>query len=85
VKRMTVIFEDDALYTELKVAAARRGCHAKDIVSEAVREWLETQEDAELGADLEERRREYQREGGVPIEEVFREAGLSAPPDAVRG
>ena len=64
-KRMTVIFEDEELYTELKVAAARKGRHAKDIVSEAVREWLEVQEDYELAADLEERRREGEREGTV--------------------
>ena len=46
-KRMTVIFEDEALYTALKVEAARTGRHAKDIVAEAVREWLETGEDDE--------------------------------------
>jgi hypothetical protein len=37
-KRMTVIFEDEALYTALKVEAARKGRYAKDIVTEAVAE-----------------------------------------------
>ena len=51
-KRMTVIFEDEALYTALKVEAARKGLYAKDIVAEAVREWLESQEDEELRSGL---------------------------------
>ena len=63
-KRMTVIFEDEALYTALKVEAARTGLHAKDIVAEAVREWLEAREDEELGGDLEERRTEWKEKGG---------------------
>ncbi|MDO8751131.1 MAG: hypothetical protein Q7K03_08315 [Dehalococcoidia bacterium] len=63
-KRMTVIFEDEALYTALKVEAARTGRHAKDIVAEAVQEWLEAREDEELRADLEERRTEWEEKGG---------------------
>ena len=72
-KRMTVIFEAEALYTALKVEAARKGRHAKDIVAEAVREWLETKEDEELRADLEEARHEWGREGGVETGEFFRD------------
>ena len=72
-KRMTVIFEDDALYTALKVEAARKGRHAKDIVAEAVREWLEAREGEELRASLEEARHEWEREGGVETNEFFRD------------
>lgn len=72
-RRMTVIFEDEALYTALKVEAARKGRHAKDIVAEAVREWLETREDEELRADLEEARREWESQGGVEASEFFRD------------
>ena len=72
-KRMTVIFEDEELYTALKVEAARKGRHAKDIVAEAVREWLETKEDEELRADLEEARQEWERQGGVDAGESFRD------------
>ncbi|MDA0988380.1 MAG: hypothetical protein O2783_04490 [Chloroflexi bacterium] len=75
-KRMTVIFEDEALYTALKVEAARKGRHARDIVAEALREWLEASEDEELGADLEERRTEWREKGGVEASEFFR--GLKA-------
>ena len=63
-KRMTVIFEDEALYTALKVEAARKGRHAKDIVAEAVREWLEAREDEELRVGLEEARAEWKEKGG---------------------
>ena len=63
-KRMTVIFEDEALYTALKVEAARKGRHAKDIIAEALREWLEAREDEELAADLEDRRNEWKEKGG---------------------
>ena len=63
-KRMTVIFEDDELYTALKVEAARTGRHAKDIIAEALREWLEARADEELSADLEERRTEWKEKGG---------------------
>ena len=72
-KRMTVIFEDEALYTALKVEAVRKGRHAKDIVTEAVSEWLEAREDEELRAGLEEARHEWERQGGVEAGEFFRD------------
>ena len=72
-KRMTVIFEDEALYTALKVEAARKGRYAKDIVAEAVREWLEAREDEELRASLEEAGHEWEREGGGEANEFFRD------------
>lgn len=72
-KRMTVIFEDEELYTALKVEAARKGRHAKDIVAEAVSQWLEAREDEELRADLEERRAEWKEKGGRPWAAVERD------------
>ena len=77
-KRMTVIFEDEALYTAVKVEAARKGRHAKDIVAEAVREWLEAREDEELRAGLEEARQEWREKGGTEAGEFFR--SLKADP-----
>ena len=47
-KRMTVVFKDENIYTHLKVEAAKRNINASDIVSEAVVEWIESQEDLEL-------------------------------------
>ena len=77
-KRMTVVFEDDELYTALKVEAARSSRHAKDIVAEALREWLAAKEDQELRAELAEVRAEWDREGGVEAGEFFGE--LNAGP-----
>ena len=72
-KRMTVVFDDEELYTALKVEAARRGCPAKDIVADAVREWLVAMEDEEMGKELEEARLEWQRQGAVEAGEFFRQ------------
>ena len=72
-KRMTVVFDDEELYTALKVEAARRGCPAKDIVAGAVRKWLAAMEDEELGKELEEARLEWQRQGGVEARDFFRQ------------
>jgi predicted DNA-binding protein len=70
---MTVVFEDEELYTALKVESARTGRHAKDIVAEAVREWLESREDEELAREVEEARTEWTQQGGVEAGEFFRE------------
>ena len=78
-KRMTIIFEDEGLYTALKVEAARTGRHAKDIVAEAVHEWLEAREDEELRTGLEEARREWKRQGGVEAGEFFRDLKAGSP------
>lgn len=72
-KRMTIVFDDEKLYTAVKVEAARKGRHAKDIVAEAVREWLEIQEDRELSVGLDEAIEEWEREGGVEIDEFHRQ------------
>jgi len=47
-RRMTVVFHDEDLYTSLKVEAARRHKPASNIITEAVRQWLESHEDAKL-------------------------------------
>jgi hypothetical protein len=75
-KRMTVVFDDEELYTALKVEAARRNIPAKEIVAEALREWMELQEDLEDLATYEERMAEYERTGGIPHEQVIKEMGL---------
>ena len=72
-KRMTIIFEDEALYLALKVEAARTSRHAKDIVAEAVHEWFETREDEELLAGSEEVRQEWECLGGAEAGEFFRD------------
>ena len=77
-KRMTIIFDDDELYRTLKVEAALRGRHAKDIVAEAIRDWFEAREDEELASGLETARDEWEREGGVEASEFFSDVNADA-------
>ena len=72
-RRMTVVFHDDDLYTNLKIEAVRRRKPASDIVSEAVLEWLESREDAELVPVIDAARAEWKEKGGRPWAEVERE------------
>ena len=70
---MTVVFHDEELYTQLKVEAVRRHMAASDIVADAVREWLENREDAELLPAIETARTEWKEKGGRPWSEAERE------------
>lgn len=72
-RRITVVFHDEELYTHLKVEAARQHKLASDIVADAVREWLESREDAELLPVIQAARAEWQEKGGRPWSEVERE------------
>ena len=70
---MTVVFHDEELYAYLKVEAARRHTAASEIVADAVREWLESREDAELLPVIESARAEWKEKGGRPWDEVEHE------------
>ncbi len=72
-KKMTVVIDNDDLYTAIKVEAARRNRPLKEIVAEALREWLELQEDLELGPIIEEARRELREKGGIEANQFFRQ------------
>jgi len=72
-RKMTVVFHDEELYTYLKVEAARRHTAASEIITDAVREWLESREDAELLPVIESARSEWKEKGGRPWSEVERE------------
>jgi len=69
-KRMTVVFRDEDLYIHLKVEAVKRQKPASDIVAEAVKEWLESREDAELLPVIEAARAEWEKKGGRPWAEA---------------
>ena len=77
-KRMTVVFDDEELYVALKVEAVRTGRHAKDIVAEALTEWLEAKEDVELSQGLDKIREEWRREGGIEANKFFDELKADA-------
>jgi len=72
-RKMTVVFHDEELYTYLKVEAARRHTAASEIITDAVREWLESREDVELLPVIESARSEWKEKGGRPWSEVERE------------
>lgn len=72
-RKMTVVFHNEELYTYLKVEAARRHIPASEIIADAVREWLENREDAELLPIIESARSEWKEKGGRPWSEVERE------------
>jgi hypothetical protein len=72
-RRMTVVFHDEELYTYLKVEAARRHTAASEIITDAVRQWLESSEDAELLPAIETARTEWKEKGGRPWSEVEQE------------
>jgi len=72
-RKMTVVFHDEELYTELKVEAARRHIAASEIVTSAIRRWLESIEDAELLPVIESARTEWKEKGGRPWSEIEQE------------
>ena len=72
-RKMTVVFHDEELYTYLKVEAARRHTAASEIITDAVREWLESREDADLLPAIEAARAEWKEKSGRPWSEAERE------------
>jgi len=72
-RKMTLVFHDEDLYTQLKIEAVRRRTTASDIVADAVREWLESREDAELMPTIEAARSEWKEKGGRSWSEAERE------------
>ncbi len=72
-RKMTLVFHDEDLYTQLKIEAVRRRTTASDIVADAVREWLESREDAELVPVIEAARTEWKEKGSRPWSEAERE------------
>jgi len=72
-KKMTVVFHDEDLYIQLKIEAVKRHTAASDIVADAVREWLESREDAELLPVIESARKEWQEKGGRPWSQAEQE------------
>ena len=72
-RKVTLVFHDEDLYTQLKIEAVRRRTTASNIVADAVREWLGSREDAELLPVIEAARTEWKEKGGRPWSEAERE------------
>ncbi len=71
-RKMTVVFHDEDLYTELKILAVRQHKAASEIVADAVREWIESLEDESLMPLIKEREAEHRKKGSRPWSEVER-------------
>lgn len=71
--KLTVDIGDPRLYKAIKILAIERGMTLREVVVEALRDWIRKQEDLEDLAAIEEVRGEPTR----PIEELIRELGDS--------
>jgi len=72
-RKMTVVFHDEDIYIRLKIEAIKKRTTASNIVTNAVREWLENHEDAELIPAIDAARNEWKEKGGRPWSEAERE------------
>jgi plasmid stability protein len=70
--KVTIAFRDDALYRAARIRAAESGRQVRDVIEEALREWLEHQEDAEDVALAGEALAEYDAHGGEEADAFFR-------------
>jgi hypothetical protein len=72
-RKVTLVFHDEDLYTQLKIEAIKRRTTASGIVADAVREWLENREDDDLLPVIDTARAEWKEKGGRPWSEAERE------------
>ena len=69
---MKVTIDLDAdLYRSLKVEAARADRSVRDVMADALSQWLERREDEEDRASAAEALAEYQRDGGTSAADYF--------------
>ena len=61
----------DELYRAVKVEGARSDRSVRDIVDEAIRNWLDATEEAEDRASAQAALDEYRRDGGEAAESFF--------------
>ena len=73
-RRMTIVFDDDDLYTRLKVEAARSHRPAKDLVAEALRLLFDA---SRPGTHVESDAGGGERPDAHAVEEILRELGLA--------
>ena len=76
---MKITLDVDAdLYRAVRVEAARVDRSVRDVVAEAMREWLDRAEEAEDGLSATEALEEYRRDGGTAAAEVFEHLAAEA-------
>jgi plasmid stability protein len=75
-RRMTIVFDDEELYTTLKVHAARHHRPAKEIVAEALELLFEASDEERDSILTRSRVRTYARRGGPSVDGLLQELGL---------
>ncbi len=75
-RRMTIVFDDEELYTTLKVEAAKSHRPAKDIVAVALQLFFEATQDEHESILTRARVKDYARRGGSDVDRVLVELGL---------
>jgi hypothetical protein len=76
-RRMTIVFDDEDLYTTLKVEAAKTHRPAKDLVADALALLFESTREEHDTILMRARMRGYARRGGAPVEKILAELGLT--------
>lgn len=69
--KVTIALRDDALYRAARIRAVESGRQIRDVIEEALREWLERQEDVEDLALARDALEEYQAAGGEDADTFF--------------
>jgi hypothetical protein len=70
--KVTIALRDEALYRAARIRAAESDRQIRDVIEEALREWLERQEDAEDLDHAREALAEYDAAGGEDADGFFR-------------
>jgi hypothetical protein len=74
---MTIVFDDEELYTALKVEAARTHRPAKDLVADALLLMFEATREEHDTILMRARMKGYAKQGGTPVEKILAELGLA--------
>jgi len=74
---MTIVFDDEELYTTLKVEAAKSHRPAKDLVADALTLMFEATRDEHEAIMMRARMKGFARQGGAPVERILQELGLA--------
>lgn len=69
--KVTIALRNDALYRAVRIRAVESGRQIRDVVEEALDEWLERQEDTEDLAAAREALTEYDASGGEDADVFF--------------
>ena len=79
-KKVTIEFTDAALYKDLQEISRLVKEPPEELLQRAFKEWIQLREDLDDAAYAKEAIAEYEREGGVPLEQVMEELGLKPEP-----